>query len=105
MKQHMAVFDAKGPDNDVGCLSNCDPEVAELSIIASGGHGQRVVQQRDHRIASQIALDSRGMKIISCALQDFEQNDIADQKRLSHRSRLQLGSRGGVATPEMRYPN
>src|SRR5580658_4472108 len=101
VKQRMTEFDAKCSDDDVGGLSNRDTEAAELPIIASGGHGKRVVQQSNHRIAAQIALDSGRVTIISRPLQDLEQDQVTDQERFSCHGRSQLGGGGGIAPPEM----
>jgi hypothetical protein len=46
VEQRMAMFDAKGADDNAGGLADCDAQFSQLAIIASGTRSQIGAQER-----------------------------------------------------------
>ena len=80
VKQSVAMFDAEGADDDVDCLTDRDAPVSQHAIIPCRSRSELAVQHRHDSIHAQFALDTRRMEFVASTLQDFEQDEIADQK-------------------------
>ena len=81
------------------------PEFSQLAIVPGGASGKIGIQKRHESIPTQFAFDPRSMRLIPGALKNFEQDEIADQKRFATGSGLEFGScRRSMAT-EMRDPD
>lgn len=99
MQQDVAIFDAKSADDDVSRLADRDAKASEGTIIARCAAGEFGVQQRHKRIPAQRSLNTRRVLLISGALKDLQQNEVANQQRLAAGLCLQFGSSRCSMTP------
>ncbi len=93
MQQSVSMFDAESADDEVGGLANGNAQFSQLAIISSSERGQVGSQQRYKQILTQSAFNTRGMGPVPSALENFEQDNVADQERLACRRFRQFGSR------------
>jgi len=105
VQQRVAMLDAEGADDDVGRLRDRDAQAPQRTIIPSGARSEIGVQKRHERIPAQSAFDARGMGPIPGALENLEQNEIADQERLSTGGSFQFRGCGGSMAAQMRDPD
>ena len=85
MQQRVSVFDAESADDDVGGLTDGNAQFSQSAIVPSCARGQLGAQQGHKHILTQSTLNTRGMGLVPSALEDFEQDKVADQKRLARR--------------------
>ncbi len=105
VQQRVMMFDAEGADDDVGCLADRNAQFPQLAIISRGTRGEGRVQKRHDSVPAQAALDARSMDLVSGALENLKQNEVADQERLPARGRHEPGGRRRLMAPQMRNPD
>lgn len=105
VQQGVTVLDAKSADDDIGRLADCDAASSQLTIIAGGARGQINVQEGHEHILAECALDPSRMSVVASALEDFEQDKVADQQRLPASESFQLAGGGGLLASQMCDPN
>lgn len=105
VQQHMAMFDAKGADDNVGCFPDRDAQFSQLAVISGDTRGQIGIQKRHNRELAQSTFNARGMGVVPGALKDFEQDEITNQERLSCNGFLQFVGRRRAMPAQMRNPD
>jgi len=80
----MTMFDAEGPDDEIGGLADRDAQFPQLASVPGGMGGHFSVQELADSIRPQSAFDAQSVRLIPGALENFEQDQIADQERLPH---------------------
>ena len=103
MQQRVSML-AESADDDAGGLADRDAQFSQLAAVPSGARGQIGTQQRHNHILTQSTLNMRGMGLVPCALEDFEQDEVADQPRLSCRLPPAGGRQRSIAA-QMRDPD
>jgi hypothetical protein len=105
MQQRVSVFDAESADNDVGGLANRNAQFSQPAIVPSGAGGQIGAQQGHEHVLTQFPFNTGGMGLVPSALEDFEQDKVADQERLARRRRRQFGGLYRSIAAQMRDPD
>ena len=80
MQQHMAALDAERADDQVDCFADRDAVGAKAAVIGGRGDSQIGVEESDRRKLQQCFLELPRDPIVSGTLQNFQQNEVADQK-------------------------
>lgn len=105
VQQKVPVFDGVGADYDIGGLADRDAEPAQRATVSGSSRGKVRVQERHHGKLTKAALDTRSMYVVSRSLEEFEQSEITDQKRLSASRFFQLDSCRCPMAAQMRDPD
>src|SRR5579863_8478818 len=92
VQQRVAALDTEGANDDVGRFADRDAQVSQPAIVPGGARGKIGIQKRHESIPTQFAFNPRSMGFISGALKNFEQDEVADQKRFPTGGRFQFGS-------------
>ncbi len=95
VQQQVATFDAESADDDVGGLANRNAQLSQFAIVPGCTRSKIAIQQWHEGVPAQSAFNARGMGVIPGALKKFQQNKIADEKRLPTGGGFQLGGRRG----------
>lgn len=90
VQQRVAMLDTEGADDEVGRLADRDAQPPQRTIIPRGVRREIGIQKRHERIPAQSAFDARSMGLIPGALENLEQNEVADQERLTTGGGFQL---------------
>ena len=99
------MFDAEGPDDEIGGLADRNTQFPQLAVVAGGVRGQFSVQELHNSIRTQSAFDAQSVSLIPGPLENFEQDEIADQERLSHCRCFQFDGRLRSMTAQVGDPD
>lgn len=105
MKKCMTALDAKRTDDEIHGLSHGDTQTSQLSIVSGGGNREIDVHHRRQREHPQMVFNDRRVRLVPCALQQFEQNKIPDENRPGTRKPLQSPNGWRVLFPEKADPD
>src|ERR1700734_1523791 len=104
MEQPMVVLDAECADDEVCCLANRNAQISQRAVLPSDWRREVGLQKRHDDILAQSLFDASGMGFVPSALENFEQDEVADQKRFLRR-RLQFRGCLGLEAAQMRDPD
>jgi hypothetical protein len=105
VEQGMTMLDAEGPDDEIGGLADRNTQFPQLAIVPCGVGGQFSVQELHDSIRTQSAFDAQGVSLIPGALENFEQDEIADQQWFPHCRGFQFGGRLRSLTAQVGDPD
>jgi hypothetical protein len=78
VQQRVMVLDAVGGDDDVSRLSDRNSQSPQLAIISGGTRRKIGIQKRHDCVSTQPAFDACSMRLVSGALENLEQDEVAD---------------------------
>jgi hypothetical protein len=81
VQQRVTAFDAKRADDNVGGLTDGDAQLPQLAAVPGGARGKIGVQHGHKGIPPQSLFNMRGMGLVPGALENVEQDEVADQER------------------------
>src|SRR6266478_2453854 len=105
VQQQVATLDAEGADDKIDRIADRAAPAAEKAVIRRRFDRQVGVEQR-HRLKSpQAALDEAGFSLGAQSLQDFAQDQIADQQRYRWYQLAEAADRTGHGVAQVADPN
>ncbi len=78
VQQQVAVLDTESADNDIGRFADRNAQFSQLVIVPGGAKGKIGAEKRHESILAKSAFDLRGMRLISGALKNLQQDEVAD---------------------------
>jgi hypothetical protein len=105
VQQPMVVLDAERADDEVRSFANRDAQIAQGAVIPGDARREIGAQKRHNFVLAQSSSDASGVSFVPSALQNFEQDEVADQKRFLFCRRFELRSGLGPQAAQMRDPN
>lgn len=90
VQQTVAMLDTECRYHKVRRFADRDPDAPQPAIVARDAGSKVAIQERYNDVIAQRTLDPYGMRLVPCPLEDFEQDEVADQKRFPTRGGLQL---------------
>jgi hypothetical protein len=101
----VAADDTEGPDHQIDGLADGDASRAQSPVMASCNDRQLGIQHRLDREPAQSRFDARRFGFIPDPLQHLEQDDVADQQRLTAQQLQQAFDLGGAHAVEKVDPD
>jgi hypothetical protein len=95
VQQQVATLDAEGPDDKIDRLADRAAPAAEKAVVRRRLNRQVGVEQRHSLKSPQAALDEASFSLGPQSLQDFAQDQIADQQRYGWYQRAEPADRTG----------
>ncbi len=80
LQQFMSVLDTVGADDEVSRFTHGFPKAAKFSVTGRSFNGKFGCQHRHESEALQPTMYSRRQLVIPLSLQDFEKNNVADDR-------------------------
>lgn len=106
VQQTMAALDAEGSYDDVNGFPDGDAEAAQGSAVMRADNRHTLIKHGCDGEAPKAALDPGGVRVVAGALQDFQEDQVANQDVVVRfDERLQLADRLCIETSEVGDPN
>lgn len=90
VQKEMASLETKRRDHEVDRFADGDAALAQQSIVRGRARRERLVQHAFDCELAQRSFDARRMRLVSRSLQNFKQNNVADEDRARVFDRVQL---------------
>ncbi|MGH7100255.1 MAG: hypothetical protein ACREE4_21770 [Stellaceae bacterium] len=104
VQQRVAMFDAKGADDNVGCVPDRNPQFSQRAVISGRAGGQIGIKKRHPPVLAQRAFNAPGVGVVPSALEHFEQDKITNQERFPCNGFLQFVGRRCAMPAQVRSP-
>jgi hypothetical protein len=100
----MAALEAEVRDDQVDRLAHRYAARAQGAIVPRRAHCEVVVEQRYDRELAEVALDARRMGLVTRALQDLQEDQVADEDLVGRVDCPELARSRRVAVAQVRDP-
>src|SRR5882724_7214015 len=105
VQQAVPALNAEGRDDEVGGRANCDSMSSERPIVSRRLHGDAVVEHAFDFELAHFPLDLLGVQIVARPLQNFEQDNIANDDPGEILDCLELTNGFGAGLAYLRDPD